>query len=429
MRCASRHTTQVTPLPPGRGPHAPTPLLALPLLAAAVALPLPGALAAPAGRAPAAARDFYAPPAPLPHGKPGAVVRSRSVVPQLGTGAPATKAWTVMYHSRDTAGRDIPVTGTVLVPEAAWTGTGPRPVVGFAVGTQGPGPQCAPSKQLATGNDYETSNIDQALRKGWAVAVTDYEGYTTGSRATYVVGRSEGHAVLDAVRAARDLPAAGIAPAAPVLLWGYSQGGGASAWATVLQPSYAPELRLVADASGGVPADSRAVGDSLNGNVGAAFLLYSVSGFGAAYPSQFPIEQHLNATGKQVLADVNTQCVTDSLGRYAFQDVSQYLKPGETTATFQAIPSVAKVLEANTLTTKSLLPEVPVFQYHGLGDEVVPLGQAMTLHSTWCAKGVTTVFQGFPGEHLTTNAQASGVAVQFLADRLAGTPVTGSCAL
>ncbi len=393
-------------------------LLAAPLLLATVAVPV---------HAQAQVADFYRAPSPLPAGAPGAVIRSRSAAVNLGAGAPAARAWTVMYHSRTTSGADLAVTGTVLTPTAVWTGTGPRPVVGFAVGTQGPGPQCAPSKQLVAGSEYENSNIVQALQKGWVVTVTDYEGYTTGSRATYVVGRSEGHAVLDGVRAAQRLTGTEAATTAPVLLWGYSQGGGASAWATVLQPSYAPELKLVADASGGVPADSKAVGDSLNGNVGAAFLLYSTSGFGAAYPRQFPIAEHLNAAGTAVLAAVNTQCTTESLTTYAGKDISQYLKGGETVAQFEAIPSVAKVLADNTLTTKALLPRVPVFQYHGAADEIVPFGQAYTLHQTWCRKGVTTVFQPFPGEHLTTNAQASGVAVQFLDDRLAGTPVTGSC--
>lgn len=404
-----------------------SPLLAVPLLLAAAVVPLqaPAASAAPAKTA--AASDFYRAPSPLSNGKPGAIIRSRTAAVDLGAGAPAVRAWTVMYHSRTSSGADDPVTGTVLTPTAPWAGSGPRPVVGFAVGTQGPGPQCAPSKQLVAGSEYENSPISQALRKGWAVAVTDYEGYTTGSTATYVAGRSEGHAVLDAVRAAQHLSGSEVGKDSPLLLWGYSQGGGASAWATVLQPSYAPELQLKGAASGGVPADSKAVGDSLNGNVGAAFLLYSLSGFGAAYPKQFPIADHLNAAGTATLAAVNTQCVTDSLGMYAFKDVSTYLKNGETNAHFEAIPSVARVLAANTITTQALLPKVPVFQYHGLGDEIVPLAQAKALHATWCAKGVTTTFTGFPGEHLTTNSEAAPLAVQFLADRLDGKPVLGSC--
>lgn len=410
-------------------------LTALPVLACAVSagavLPIAPAGAAPAAPAVAGATattaDFYKAPSPLPAAAPGTLIRSRPATISLGATAPAAKAWTVMYHSRDVHGKDIAVTGTIFTPTAAWTGTGKRPVVGFAVGTQGPGPQCAPSKQFVAGSEYENSNVAMALQKGWAVAVTDYEGYTTGSRATYVVGRSEGQTVLDSLRAAQRLTVSGVAKDAPVLLWGYSQGGGGSAWATVLQPSYAPELRLKGTAAGGVPADAKVVGDSLNKNLAAAFLLYSVSGFQAAYPSAFPVSSYLNAAGKAALADINTQCTTDSLTKYAFTDVNTYFKPGTTVASFEAIPSVAKVLADNTLTTKSLVPHVAVFQYHGLGDEIVPIAQALALHTAWCGKGVTTTFTGLPGDHLSTSAEGAPLAVNFLTDRLAGKAVVASC--
>lgn len=227
------------------------------------------------------------------------------------------------------------------------------------------------------------------------MTVTDYEGYVTGGTSTYVTGRSEGHTVLDGVRAAQRLTGSGVARTAPLVLWGYSQGGGASAWATVLQPSYAPELRLVADASGGVPADSKAVGQSLNGNVGAAFLMYSLAGFAAAYPQQVPLQANLNDAGRAAFATVQTQCTADSLVAYAGKDLSQYFR-NLTVTQFGDLPSVSQVEAENTITTAEQLPQVPVLQYHGLGDEIVPLAQAQTLHATWCAKGVTTVFQGFP---------------------------------
>ena len=407
-------------------------LPAVPLLVGLGVGPLPTAAASAASAVPAAAAtsataaDFYRAPSPLPAAAPGTLIRSRRASVALGPGAPAVSAWTVMYHSRTTAGRDVAMTGTILTPTAAWAGPGPRPVNAFAVGTQGPGPQCAPSKQLAAGTEYENSNINQALKKGWAVAVTDYEGYTTGATPTYVTGRSEAHAVLDSVRAAQHLPASGVSRAAPLTIWGYSQGGGASAWATILAPSYAPELKLKGDASGGVPADSRAVGQSLNRNVGAAFLMYSLAGFAAAYPQQVPLYAHLNPAGKAAFADVARQCTAQSLVTYAGKDLSQYFQ-GMTVTQFGDIPSVRQVEAANTITTQPLVPKVPVFQYHGLADEIVPLAQARALHATWCAKGVTTTFQGLPGDHLTTNSEAAPIAVQFLADRLAGRPLLGSC--
>ena len=43
---------------------------------------------------------------------------------------------------------------------------------------------------------------------------------------TYIVGKSEGHTVIDAVGAATRLPATGLAAGGPVASSGYSQGGG-----------------------------------------------------------------------------------------------------------------------------------------------------------------------------------------------------------
>ncbi|GAA5016565.1 hypothetical protein GCM10023335_42410 [Streptomyces siamensis] len=77
------------------------------------------------------------------------------------------------------------------------------------------------------------------------MVVTDYVGLGATDRLHAYVNRLDGgHALLDAVRATRALPTASITEQSRVGLYGYSQGGGASAAAAGLQPSYAPELTL-----------------------------------------------------------------------------------------------------------------------------------------------------------------------------------------
>lgn len=399
------------------------PALAL-LTVGLLATPLAGSAGASTS---AETADFFQAPTPLPYGKPGQLIRSLTTSVNLGAGAPAVKATTVLYHSRTATGADDAVTGTVLQPQTAWTGTGPRPVVSFAVGTQGLAQSCAPSKQMTAGTEYENSNISLALQQGWDVEVTDYEGYTTGSTPTYVAGKSEAHAVLDIVRAAAQVPGSDVTTASPLTIWGYSQGGGASAWATVLQPSYASDLHLLGDASGGVPADSRAVNDSLNGNVGAGFLIYGLIGFAQAFPTQVPLYSHANAAGLNAFALAKTQCTTQSLTTFAGVDISSYLNPGETLNSFESLSGVAQVLSDNSITFNTAVPQVPVLQYHGAIDEILPLAQARALHSTWCAKGVRTQLDLFASDHLTTNTQAAPLAVSFLADRFAGRPYTPNC--
>src|SRR5690348_4036740 len=51
----------------------------------------------------------------------------------------------IMFSSTDRGGQPIAVTGTVLTPTRPRTKRPDRPLVAFAVGTQGMGSQCAPS--------------------------------------------------------------------------------------------------------------------------------------------------------------------------------------------------------------------------------------------------------------------------------------------
>ncbi len=176
--------------------------------------------------------DFYAPPSPFPPGGNGDVIRQETMDFYLDKDkkekAPGS-ARRIMYRSTDAHGKPIAVTGVVLAPAKPWRGRGERPIVGWASGTQGPGDQCAPSRKAEDGTDREAKNIGTLLDRGYGVALTDYEGLGTPGDHTYVIRAAEGHAVLDAIRAAQRLREAGLPEHGPVAIAGYSQGGGASA--------------------------------------------------------------------------------------------------------------------------------------------------------------------------------------------------------
>jgi acetyl esterase/lipase len=75
------------------------------------------------------------------------------------------------------------------------------------------------------------------------VVATDYPGLGTPGIHPYLIGISEARAVLDSVRAARNLPHTGASNRFAV--WGHSQGGHAALYTGELAASYAPELKLV----------------------------------------------------------------------------------------------------------------------------------------------------------------------------------------
>src|SRR6202795_590454 len=209
-------------------------------LALAVVLAL--TMAATASATPVEGRPgeaFYTPPTSTPAGSAGELVSYRPATVNLQVPLPANKAWTVLYQSTAQRGEPDFVTGTVIVPTAKWSGKGSRPLVTVGIGTQGIASKCAPSKQVVNGTEYDGSAIIDSLKAGYAVDLTDYQGYTNGAIPTYTAGKSEGQAVLDIVRAARQLPGSGLNEGDPTFAWGYSQGGQAVGWAGELEPTYA----------------------------------------------------------------------------------------------------------------------------------------------------------------------------------------------
>lgn len=138
-------------------------------------------------------------------------------------------AWEVMYLSTNGLGKPDAVTGTILVPK----GVDPAkaPIIGYGVGTQGPAFKCTPSKAIERGTLYDQPAINDSLSSGYAVAVTDYEGYSPTTVPTYITGQSMGPAVIDSVRAAQRFSPAKLSKAAKVIFQGYSQGGGGAMWA------------------------------------------------------------------------------------------------------------------------------------------------------------------------------------------------------
>ncbi|HVK24182.1 MAG TPA: lipase family protein [Actinokineospora sp.] len=357
---------------------------------------------------------FYQPPTPLPGSAPGDPIWYRATSAPIAAMSGAT-AYHVLYRSKNATGADIAVSSTVFVPLVPTLGT--RPIVALAPGTQGIGDKCAPSKAFASGTEYDQLYVSELLNKGWAVAVTDYEGLSTPEDHTYVIGQSEGRAMLDSVRAATRVPATGLRAGGKVGLIGYSQGGGAAAWAGELQPSFAPELNLVGISAGGVPADLGAVAKALDGGAGFGLLLFAAVGLDAAYP-ELDLESYLNDAGRKEFAD-REKCVADFLP-YIGKRISDY-----TTHNPLAEPDWQARLAENKLGAR--VPGAPIFLYHGLIDELVPFAQADALHREYCAKGVAVKWGVHVGEHLSAFASGRADAVGFLADRFAGKPVSRSC--
>ena len=252
--------------------------------------------------------DFYT-PAPGVSGTPGTVLKT---APTSLSGVSNVTALAIQYRTRSATNAPIAVTGSVYVPTAAWAGPGPRPIVSVAQGTQGLGDQCAPSKSLVSGINYELPYVQALLAKGWAVAITDYEGLGMPGTHTYIVADVAARAQIDIVRAAQKVTSLGLAANAPIGFTGYSQGGQAAARAAEIESTYAPELNVAGVVAGGVPSDPEQLGTTLNGGIWFAFLAMAAVGLDAAYP-ELNLETYLNDTGRQLLEANQNACLADGL--------------------------------------------------------------------------------------------------------------------
>ncbi|HEX2312882.1 MAG TPA: lipase family protein [Thermomonospora sp.] len=351
------------------------------------------------------------------------------------------KAWKIKYVSTDVKGAKIAVSGFVAVPDAPWTGGGSRPVVAFSPGTLGSGSQCALSKQMggARVDAYEGQNLAALLKAGYAVAASDGVGYLDGQTHTYTVGLNAGHALLDGVRAARQIPLGPLKADGKVGIAGYSEGGFNSLWAAQLASSYAPELNVVGAAAGGVPGDLRLTANRLNGSAFAGFLADAVVGLSAAHP-EMPFNELLNDRGRQAVQDVRSKCLLGTLAAFAFNRLESFSTDGLSLEEIYALRgpngvSWGQIVDAQKLGVGIGTPSsgaryrigFPVFQYRGLLEEVIPHEAEEGTRQRYCDAGVTTQWKTYAGEHLTTDWLAAGDVTTFLGDRFAGKPATGNC--
>ncbi|WP_030678222.1 lipase family protein [Streptomyces sp. NRRL B-1347] len=329
-----------------------------------------------------------------------------------------TKAWKIHYRSTTAKGEPNTVSGTVIVPQDGRTG--PRPLITYAVGTVGVGDHCAPSAGFPRGTTLEANLIQQLTLRGWAVAVTDYEGLGTPGDHTYTVGRAAGHAVLDAARAAIRLPGAGLSKDSPVGIMGYSQGGQATSWAAELHGSYAPELKVKGTATGGVPGDLLKVAAFNDGSYGAGLIFMAAIGQNAAFP-ELDLETYLNPLGTSLIGKLRDSCVADGSVLGAFKKISDV-----TTRNPLEQPDWRQRLRESQVGTRA--PDAPVYLYHALADELIPYGTGKQVRADWCAKGAQVEWHTIPlGEHVSGVITQSPLATQWLADRFAGKPARSNC--
>jgi acetyl esterase/lipase len=337
-------------------------------------------------------------------------------------GAPdGATAYKIYYQSTGLHGEPIVVSGMAIVPPGP-VPAGGRPVVAWAHPTTGVVPRCAPS--LARKRFQMIAGLRLMLARGYVVAATDYPGLGTPEVHPYLVGESEGRAVLDSVRATRQLPGADASDRFAV--WGHSQGGQAALFTGLLAGSYAPDLKLVGVAAA-APATElatllKADLDSTGGRNLTAMTLWSWSRvFGApmdavVYPSAIPAVNRLANECIESIFDIVVRGQTAKPLAHAFLRNDNFINE----------EPWASLLRENT--PGPLSPSLPTFIAQGTADKLVLPQVTRYYVGTLCRNGVAVAYDSVPNTaHGFVAFKASNAAIAWIADRFAGRPAPSSC--
>jgi acetyl esterase/lipase len=350
-------------------------------------------------------------------GPPGTIIRQE---PMMFAPSGAA-AYRVLYRSTGLHDEPIAVSGIIVIPPGP-APEGGRPIVAWAHPTTGIVPRCAPS--LAIFHFQQIQGLRDMVERGNIVAATDYPGLGTVGPHPYLVGISEGRAVLDSVRAARGM--AGAAGANRFGVWGHSQGGQAVLYAGLLAESYAPEMTLVGVAAAAPATDLATLLDddfkSAGGKNITAMTLWSWS---RVYNAE--ITTVVEPSAMPVVNQLAEECIESIFDWFIRQRIE---RPLETS--FLSVKNLATVEPWRSLAMQnspgSLPPGVPVFLAQGATDELVRPAVTENYMTKLCRAGSKVRMMLLPGVgHLSVGRDSANAAVQWMADRFAGISPPNDC--
>lgn len=340
--------------------------------------------------------------------------------PFTRTVPPGARGWRYIYTTKR-GGQNVVASAVALLPDQVGVA---RPVVAWAHGTTGIAAGCAPSVLEKPFDNVP--DVAAIVRAGWAYVGADYPGLGTSGGHRYLIGDDAAHAVLDAVRAARQLRDARLSD--HVVVWGHSQGGNSALWSGMRAAEIAPDLRVSGIAAFAPASDLKAlVAATRNGIFGKIVSAYLISAYAAAY-GDVEIGAYVDAKTRLVIADIASRCVENF--QTWFSAVETRLLPRD--GIFLQDPATGPLgrrLEQNT-------PEdpiaAPVFIAQGEADDLVPPAIQKRYVATRCAAGQAIDFRIYPGlNHISLVASDSPLVPDLIAwtrDRFEGKPSQTTCA-
>lgn len=366
---------------------------------------------------PATFDAFYTPPVPLIAAPPGTVIRSERVTDATNL-PPLAVAYRVLYHSESITGADIAVSGMVVIPGQP-SPAGGYPIATWAHATDGLAEQCAPSLQVTPTAPYTAQLLDAGL----IVASTDYPGLGTPGINPYLVGQSEGQAVLDAARAARNLVDGAASDS--VIIFGHSQGGQAALFAGQISKSYAPDLFVVGVVAAAPVSNVGDFGPDVPGTDSdqlSAYAVLALYAWSLTY-GDMPLSSVLTPSAIATTSALDQICIDQATDTYAGVPTDQIFLPG-----WKDNPLVLAHLTENE---PGMAPtSAPILVVQGTDDALIPYATTTALVTgRLCRTQHDTVeYMAFQGaNHGTVVGVAQSDVLAWIAARFAGQGAPDTC--
>jgi pimeloyl-ACP methyl ester carboxylesterase len=358
--------------------------------------------------------SFYDPPEPLKEAEPGTLIRKMNFA---GYSVPVgVTAVRILYHSRTVAGRDIAVSGVVLIPKGLPPTNG-WPILAWAHGTSGVARHCAPSlmKDLAYGDE----GLMPMVTAGFAVVATDYAGLGTPTQHAYLNKIPQANDVIYSIGAARKaIPELG----AKWVAIGHSQGG-IAVWGIAEQEARLRDSGYLGGISvagymdfEGWAAD-KVVADPEN----AFFWAFEAFGIKSSYPT-FDVNAMLTpAIMTKYEAATSRGCFY-----YASEAYKALGKVLPARAGWAKAPEVRRYLHDSQSADKAI--RGPLLIVAGDEDHIVPIESVKKSVAHACELGLPIEFRHRPGlEHDPVMYDMTPYMLAWARDRMDGKPWVGNC--
>lgn len=337
---------------------------------------------------------------------------------ELVTNAPADmRAWRIHYLTTDDRAQPIAVTGMVMAPSGR--ATGPRNVIAWTHGTSGVVQSCALSTNPRF---FDVTPAVEGVRRGYVVVAPDYPGLGSAMPHPYMVGTVTARSVLDAVKAARAIPAA--AAGNRFAVWGESQGGHAALWTGQLARDDAPELKLVGVAAAAPPTDLAGnFRQAADPNARAMLSAYAIYGWSKYYGVPLTIGRKgtPGLITKMAQKCIDLDATPKLMTVLGILTLRRDLKGVD----MPALKPWSSYVAANSTSPVS---SVPILIAQTAADPLVAPAVTRQFARKLCTNRVRVRWIELPGkDHATTAKQSATATLQWIDGRFAGAQAPSDC--